>query len=76
MSLAVSLLLAAAAAAPAPAETGEGRAGGVQIATARVAAQIVRPAVLRDGAIALADSEDAPRPQTLQREGRVTYEYE
>lgn len=77
MSFAASLLLAAAAAAsPAPAGDGGGRGEGVQVATARVAVQIMRPAVLRDGAIASTDTDQTPRTQTLRSENRVTYEFE
>lgn len=77
MSIAASLFLAAAvAAAPAPAEAGDGRGQGVQVASARVAVQILQPAVLRDGAMVATDAARAPRVQTLRGEGRVTYEFE
>ena len=80
MSLAILLFAAAAAAQSVPAGTGAetsgGRGQGAQVESARVTAQILRPAVLKDGAIAATDRGEAPRPQMLRREGRITYEFE
>jgi len=73
MSFAAALYLAAAVAAPQPAEQRLGRA---EVAEARVAVQILRTAVLREGRVVFSDGREGPRTQQVRREGRVTYEFE
>ena len=73
MSFAAALLVAAAVAAqPAPPEAGQG----AQVESARIAVEILRPAVLRDGVLVSAEGDEAPRTQTLRRDGRISYEFE
>ena len=76
MSLAIALYLAATAAQPAVVEVTEPQLRGAQVADARIAVQIMRAAVLRDGVIVFNDGKQGPRAQELRREGRVTYEFE
>lgn len=76
MSLAIALYFAAAAAQPGLAEAAEPQLRGAQVADARIAVQIMRAAVLRDGVIVFNDGKQGPRTQELRREGRVTYEFE
>ena len=76
MSLAIALYLAAAAAQPSFAKAAEPQLQGAEVAEARIAVQIMRAAVLRDGIIVFNDGKQGPRTQELRREGRVTYEFE
>jgi hypothetical protein len=73
MSLAAALYLAAVVAAPQPAQH---RLGGAEVADARIAVQILRTAVLRDGRVVFSDGREGPRTQQVRREGRITYEFE
>jgi type II secretory pathway pseudopilin PulG len=75
MNLAIALYLAAAVAPPMPAQVAEQRLGGAQ-ADARVAVEILRTAVLRDGRIVFSDGREGPRTQQVRRDGRITYEFE
>jgi len=75
MNLAIALYLAAAVARPLPAEPAEQQFGGAQ-ADARVAVQILRTAVLRDGRVVFSDGKEGPRTQQVRRAGRVTHEFE
>jgi hypothetical protein len=73
MYLAAALYLAAAVAAPQPVKH---RLGGAEVADARIAVQILRTAVLRDGRVVFSDGREGPRTQQVRREGRITYEFE
>ncbi|MGV3555703.1 MAG: hypothetical protein ACO1OD_10645 [Croceibacterium sp.] len=75
MNLAIALYLAAAVAPPMPVPVAEQRLGGAQ-ADARVAVEILRTAVLRDGRIVFSDGREGPRTQQVRRDGRITYEFE
>ena len=75
MNLAIALYLAAAVAPPMPVQVAEQRLGGAQ-ADARVAVEILRTAVLRDGRIVFSDGREGPRTQQVRRDGRITYEFE
>jgi hypothetical protein len=76
MSFAAALILAAAAAQAAPAGAAAEADRGAQVATARVGATILRPALLSNGSLVLPGNGAAPRSQRLSRDGRVTYEFE
>jgi hypothetical protein len=77
MSLAAVFLLASAAAQAAPAGAPSEPDRGAQVATARVQATILRPAVLRNGSLlASQDRTTTPHSQRRSRDGRVTYEFE
>jgi hypothetical protein len=75
MNLAIALYLAAVVAPPMPVQVAEQRLGGAQ-ADARVAVEILRTAVLRDGRIVFSDGREGPRTQQVRRDGRITYEFE
>jgi hypothetical protein len=75
MNLAIALYLAAAVAGPPPAEGPVQRFGEAE-ADARIAVQILRTAVLREGRVVFSDGQEGPRTQQVRREGRVTYEFE
>lgn len=75
MSLAIALYLAAAVAPPLPASPAEQRLGGAE-ADARIAVQILRTAVLREGGVVFSDGQEGPRTQQVRRDGRITYEFE
>jgi hypothetical protein len=76
MNFAAALFLAAAAAQTAPA--GEARAPdrGAQVETVRVSVTILRPAVLKAGALLERRDGTTPHSQRQSRDGRVTYEFE
>lgn len=77
MGIAAAFFLAAAAASQAaPVAVKEGNGSGPVLETARVAVEILRPAVLRAGELADVRGADAPRSQRQSRGGRITYEFE
>jgi hypothetical protein len=76
MSLAAALLLAAAVAQPAPAEAPSEPDRGAQVATARIGATILRPAMLKAGSLVVSRDGATPHSQRQSRDGRVTYEFE
>ena len=76
MSFAIALYLAAAAAQPGLAEADGRQLQGAQVDRGRIAVQIMRTAVLRDGVVMFSDGKQGPRTQQVRREGRVTYEFE
>jgi len=76
MSLAIALYLAAAASPIGHVPAAGPQPRGAQVADARIAVQVMRTAVLRDGAILFSDGEEGPRTQQLRREGCITYEFE
>ena len=75
MSLAALTLAAAATlAAPQP-ESRPESAAGVQLVQAKVAAVIVKAAILRQGS-GLEQQPDAPRVQVTRYEGKVLFEFQ
>ena len=76
MSLTAALLLAAAAAQAAPTDVVRAPDRGAQVETARVSVTILRPAVLKAGALLERRDGTTPRSQRQSRDGRVTYEFE
>lgn len=76
MSLAAAFLLAAAAAQAAPADASREPDRGAQIETAQVSVVILRPAVLKNGALLSGKSADTPRSQRHSEGGRVSYAFE
>lgn len=78
MGLAVAFLLAAVSASAQPAPADEPRQGGqgAEVASAQVGVTIVRPAVLKGGALASAGRADAPHSQRRVEGGRITYAFE
>jgi hypothetical protein len=68
------LLAAAVAASPAPADEPRQATMGAQVASSRISVRIVRPAVLKGGA--LASPGDAPRSQRRADGDRVVYAFE
>ena len=76
MSLAAAFLLAAAAAQAAPADAPRAPDRGAQVATARIGATILRPAVLRHGVLVTSEGADAPHSQRHSEDGRISYAFE
>ena len=73
MSIAALLALASAAVS---AEPGRAPARGVELASAQVTAEVLRPVIVRqDGGLQDAGPE-APRPQVSRRERTVLIEFE
>lgn len=76
MSFAAAFLLAAAIAQAAPADAPSEPDRGAQVATARIGATILRPAVLKGGSLIVSRDGVTPHSQLQSRDGRVTYEFE
>jgi hypothetical protein len=77
MSLAAAFMFAAAVAAQATAtDAPKGADRGAEVDTARVSVTILRPAVLKDGALVSSKAPDAPHSQRHDEGGRVTYAFE
>ena len=62
--------------ASAPSSAGPPASTGVEIATARVTVEIVRPAIVRQDGGWQEVARDAPRPQITRRDGAVLVEYQ
>ena len=76
MSLAAALVLAVAAAHAAPAAAPAQPDRGAQVESAHVTVAILRPAVIKGGALVSSANSATPRNQRQSRDGRVTYEFE
>jgi hypothetical protein len=77
MSLAAAFLLAAVSAPAQPAPADEPQGGhGAEVASAQVSVTIMRPAVLKGGALTSAGRADAPHSQRRVEGGRITYAFE
>jgi hypothetical protein len=77
MSLAAAFLLAAVSAPAQPAPADESQGGhGAEVASAQVSVTIMRPAVLKGGALTSAGRADAPHSQRRVEGGRITYAFE
>ena len=75
MGIAAAFVLAAATAGATPGDA-QPADHGAEVEKARVSVTILRPAVLRDGAMASNANPDAPRAQRHDEGRRVTYTFE